>query len=184
MILDGNRVIWIFKGQRTRGEFAEEYAVTPDVYLEGVAFVLAPKDFGGGVANGAAVGEGAEVVVAVELLGKAEVDEEDVACLVDDAVFGLQVPVNDLLGVQVFESKEHFHSVELDPPSVQLALLTQLQVLLVVYHPVHVLARLVLEQEADRIFVCERLPQLDHERAVRALLQHLLLVFRVLNSLV
>jgi len=48
-----------------------------------------------------------------ENLGEAEISELDVAVDVDEDVFGLQVPVDDLLGVEVLDAQEDFSEVKL-----------------------------------------------------------------------
>jgi hypothetical protein len=44
-----------------------------------------------------------ETIVILESLGGAKVDEKDLAAVVDYGVLGLDVPVDDALGVQVLD---------------------------------------------------------------------------------
>ncbi len=61
-----------------------------------------------GAADGCRAGALSEVV-----LGKAEICELDVAIDIEQYILGFLIPVDDIVGVEVLEAKEHFDEVEL-----------------------------------------------------------------------
>jgi len=109
------------------------------------------------------------------LLGEAEVGKHCVAPLVYHDVFGLQVPVNDVILVQVGYRREDLGDVDarvalLEPPVAlqQLAEVTQ---------------RAVLQDEEEIVVVLEGVAQLHYERVHRDR-KHVALAHRVLDEII
>lgn len=99
-------------------------------------------------------------------------------------VFWFQISVNYLFVVQVLQSKQNLDCIELNPPPIEFIFLTKFKVFLVINDPVEVLARLVVENEANGISVYECFVESNDKGAVLRFEQHSLFVLRVFNSFV
>lgn len=72
-----------------------------------------------------------------QLLGKAEVGEADVSFPVQQDVLGLQVPVDDLFGMQVLDGAHYFRRVEEPGGVAKAAAVAQVAEQLAAWHVVH-----------------------------------------------
>ena len=96
--VDSHRVL-IIEGVNSSVHLVDENSESPPVDCLSVALV--EDDLGSDVFGGSADGEGSSLG---EELGEPEVGELEVAVVADEEVFGLEVPEDDVLGVQVFEA--------------------------------------------------------------------------------
>ena len=73
-------------------------------------------DFGRHILGGSTNGVG--VVLTLDVgLGESKVGELDVAVLADHDVFGFEITVDDVFGVEVLKRQQHLRSVEAGPES-------------------------------------------------------------------
>lgn len=127
------------KGQVATDELVEQDTQGPEISLERVALAL--HDLRRHVMRGADDGVSPVPVVALEHLGRAHINKVDLALVVDDGVLGLDVPVDDVLGVQVFDCHQQGPEIK---PSHYLVQDADLADGLKHLHPVD-----VLQQEVD-----------------------------------
>lgn len=91
----------VVEGIDTSNHFISQNSERPPVHRLAVTFVQ--QDLWSQVFGSATQGVGASLAV----LSEAKIGEFEVAFLVNEDVFGLQVTVNDVLAVHVFEHEEH-----------------------------------------------------------------------------
>ena len=96
----------------------DQNAPAPDVCLVVVAHL--EHDLRSTVTRCAAVRKGAVISDIIQLLGKAKVDQLNVALLVDEYVFGLEVAVYYVHLMQLLDAEEHFSEVEAGDLFIQL----------------------------------------------------------------
>ena len=174
LLVDGKWVLrGLAEGQLAAEQFVGDDSERPEVDVEAVA--LAGDDFRGHVVRGADDGVGPEPALDLELLGGAHVDERKEAVDVHHEVFGLEVAVDDAVGVQVLHHQEDLRH--------QLPRVLGREGDDLGDDVEEVLALNELHDEVDEVGVLYQLVEAHHEGELRYRTQDLLLVHYVLDYL-
>mmetsp|Transcript_77581 Transcript_77581/g.240356 ORF Transcript_77581/g.240356 Transcript_77581/m.240356 type:complete len:268 (+) Transcript_77581:2-805(+) len=148
LLVDAEGVL-VVEGRVARQHLEDEDAQGPPVH--GAAVALGLDDLRRQVLGCAAESPGA----VLDLLGEAEVRDLHVALAVDEQILGLQVAVDDVLGVQVGEGQDDLPCVELGVRVGQPALPAEVGEQLA---PVH-----KLQEQEEALVVLETREQVNHE---------------------
>ena len=168
------RVTFALEWREAANHFADEDAPAPYVRLIRVAHL--EHDFGRAITRRTAVGKRAIVPNVAQLLREAKVDQLNVALLVYQYVFRLEIAVDDVHLVKFLEAEEHLGEVEAGDFLVELGTL-------ITHELVQLAARQEIEHEVQMLSILERVEHIAEEVVRLELLHDERLIFDVLYVL-
>jgi hypothetical protein len=104
--------------------------------------------------------------------------------LVYNAIFWLQISVDDVLLVKVLKSQDNLHSIKFDPPPLKAVFLAELQVLCVVDDPEHVLPWHVVKEVSNRVYIHESVFKIYDKWTLLGFVEKFLFIFSMFYPLI
>lgn len=150
------------EGREAHDHLVGEDAERPPIYWEGMADLF--EDFGGKVLWGAA--EGVGLLICLQDLGETEISETDVAIFSHQNVLRLEIPIDDILLVEMPNRQGHRERIELCPGLGELPCFTQVHEEFATAHELH---------HEENLLICLEYVLHTHEEGMIGLLQNLLL---------
>ena len=117
LLLQPHWIVSLSEWKRPTKQLSHENAETPDVNWERVTGRDASQNFGCSVPYCAAVSVGPEILVVLigKLLGESEIDDLDVACLINHDIVRFEVSVDYASGVEQLHPYQDLSAVECHP---------------------------------------------------------------------
>ena len=163
MLLNTHWVIAVFEGHATREHFSYQDRETPQIYLKRVAcFGTSGQNFGRCITNSSAICCSAPIIIRLQLFCEAKIDQFGVTLLVNHHIFWLQVSIDDVSGMELFNGYQNFGTKKAHPVSSTHGLPKE-KIVFISKNPHQILTGKILKRKVHVVVVEECFVEFDYK---------------------